>query len=363
MDLTITKTSYTQDPEWLMSDHKVHRPGGVTIDADAVAAVDGKKIVKAGTPIGKDAETGLYEPYVAAVTTPAVASSLTLGTEADNNGMVLTAVTAGEDGDDISYAVTVTEGPNVALDVSVADKAITVRPATSAAAAKSTATSGAESDNNGLTWTAKAYGKDGDRIIVILEDPGEDSQALGITVNGTVIIISLATGVGGTITTTADEIIAAITVSSNPAYKAEAAALVTVGDTGDSTGAAAVVDEVVQLANGADTVISSTVADVLEALAADDEAKALVSVKAIGESTGAALVTALDATNLAGGANAVTVEANVTPTELLFNTVDCTSGDQAAGSLIHGYVNEDRLPVPIDAVCKANMPQIAFLKY
>lgn len=63
MDLTITKTSYTQDPEWLMSDHKVHRPGGVTIAADAVTAVDGKKIVKAGTPIGKNASTGKWEPY------------------------------------------------------------------------------------------------------------------------------------------------------------------------------------------------------------------------------------------------------------------------------------------------------------
>src|SRR5690606_28797210 len=63
MNIRITQTSYSQDPEWLMSDHKVHRPGGVTIDSSKVAAgADGRKIVKAGTPIGMN-DSGKWEPY------------------------------------------------------------------------------------------------------------------------------------------------------------------------------------------------------------------------------------------------------------------------------------------------------------
>lgn len=63
MNIRITKTEYTQDPEWLLSEHKVHRPGGVTIDSSKVAAgTDGRKIVKAGTPIGMN-DAGKWEPY------------------------------------------------------------------------------------------------------------------------------------------------------------------------------------------------------------------------------------------------------------------------------------------------------------
>jgi len=63
MNIRITQTSYSQDPEWLMSDHKVHRPGGVTIDSSKVSAgADGRKVVKAGTPIGMNSG-GKWEPY------------------------------------------------------------------------------------------------------------------------------------------------------------------------------------------------------------------------------------------------------------------------------------------------------------
>ena len=43
--------------------------GGVTIDADTVSAdADGRKILPAGTPLGKITATGLYGPYDATAT-------------------------------------------------------------------------------------------------------------------------------------------------------------------------------------------------------------------------------------------------------------------------------------------------------
>jgi hypothetical protein len=232
MDLRITKKSYAQDPEWLMSAHKVHRPGGVTIDSTKVTAVDGKKIVKAGTPIGKNASTGKWEPYTAAVA--------------------------------------------------------------------NTLLTGAEDDNNAILWTA-VFGVPK----VALVAPDAASQALSIAVDwgAKTVTVNLAT---------------------------------------DETKA-----------------VTSTAAEVVAAVAAHYEASQLVTAtEEVGESTGAAAVVAKAATALADGS-----AANVVPTDLLFNTVDVTGGDAAGGSMIHGFVNEDRLPVPVDAVCKANMPQIGFLKY
>jgi len=232
MDLRITKKSYTQDPEWLISAHKVHRPGGVTIDSSAVAAVNGKKIVKAGTPIGKNASTGKWEPYKAAV-------------------------------------------PN-------------------------TLTTGDADDNNAILWTAVSGAPK-----VALVAPDAASQALSIAV-----------------------------------------------DWGAKT-------VTVNLATDEAKAVTSTAADVVAAVAAHYEASQLVTAtEEVGESTGAAAVVAQEATTLSGGA-----ASNVVPTDLLFNTLDVTSGDAAGGSLIHGFVNEDRLPVEIDDVCRENMPLISFLKY
>lgn len=64
MNIRVTKAEVAAPrPEWLMSDHKVHRPGGVTIDSSKVAAnEDGRKVVLAGTPIGMN-NAGKWEPY------------------------------------------------------------------------------------------------------------------------------------------------------------------------------------------------------------------------------------------------------------------------------------------------------------
>jgi hypothetical protein len=68
-------------------------------------------------------------------------------------------------------------------------------------------------DDNGLTFTARAYGTDGNAIRVTYVNPAAASQALGVTVAATSIIVSLATNGGSTITSTAALVKAAIEAS------------------------------------------------------------------------------------------------------------------------------------------------------
>jgi hypothetical protein len=231
MNLRIEKTTYTQDPEWLASDKKVHRPGGVTIDSTKVAAVDGKKILKAGSPIGKGS-SGKFEPYTAAV-----AASKSLGVVADKNA---------------------------------------------------------------IKFTANGAGAAGNAIKVQLLDPSGNDKALGVSISGDTIVVSLATGPAGAITSTAAEVIAAV---------------------------------------NKDLVV-----------------KQLVTAANSGTSDGTGVCAAVEATALAGG-----TAATVVPTDLLFNTVDVTDGDEIAGSLLVGVVLEARLPVALDAVCKATLKGITLV--
>lgn len=65
-------------------------------------------------------------------------------------------------------------------------------------------------DDNGLTFTAVKYGVDGNTISIKYVDPGANDAALSVSVSGTVITVSLATGVAGAITSTAAEVLAAV---------------------------------------------------------------------------------------------------------------------------------------------------------
>lgn len=84
--------------------------------------------------------------------------------------------------------------------------------------------------NADLTYTAVAYGQAGNSITVEHVDPSDINQSLAVSVVGTAIVVSLATNGAGAITSTAAEVVAAITGD------AEAAALVTVTDEGDGSG-------------------------------------------------------------------------------------------------------------------------------
>jgi len=90
---------------------------------------------------------------------------------------------------------------------------------------------GVVGSNNALTWTALEMASG---ITINLDNPSANSQALAVTVVGTDIVVSLATGPTGTITSTAADVLEAVLAD------ADAAALVTVAHTGASTGAGVV---------------------------------------------------------------------------------------------------------------------------
>ncbi len=64
--------------------------------------------------------------------------------------------------------------------------------------------------DNDLTFTAVNYGGEGQDITVQYLDPGAPSQALSVSVTGDAVSVSLATDAGGTITSTAADIMAAL---------------------------------------------------------------------------------------------------------------------------------------------------------
>ena len=89
---------------------------------------------------------------------------------------------------------------------------------------------GVVGSNNAITFTAVVPGTDAEKIKVQLLDPSANSQALAVSVSGDTIVVSLKTGVGGAIESTAEEVIAAVNAH------LVAKTLVTAANTGASTG-------------------------------------------------------------------------------------------------------------------------------
>lgn len=110
------------------------------------------------------------------------------------------------------------------------------------AAVAAAATSGTETGNDGITYTAVTAGAAGNSISIYLKDPKANSAVLAVSVAGTDITVSLATDAGGAVTTTAAEVIAAL------AADAKAALLLGAAATGASTGATVVTPMVKALA-------------------------------------------------------------------------------------------------------------------
>jgi hypothetical protein len=89
--------------------------------------------------------------------------------------------------------------------------------------------------NNALTFTSVSAGAVGNQTSIKLRHPQTASAALSVVVNGSAIVVNLATDSVGLVTSTATAVKAAIDA------KAEAAALVTVDNTGASNGSGVVV--------------------------------------------------------------------------------------------------------------------------
>lgn len=160
-------------------------------------------------------------------------------------------------------------------------------------------------DDANLLFKAKEIGVDGNGISIALVDPGEATQTLAVSVSGSDISISLATGADSAITTTATLLKAAIE--------------------------------------------------------ADDTAKNLVSVEFAepfaGEAgTGAGVVQAIAKTALAGGVDGTGANAE----GVLLNDVDVTYGPAPGAMVIHGFIDLNKIPEEPDE--EVNLPQITFLK-
>lgn len=102
----------------------------------------------------------------------------------------------------------------------------------STAATLSTALAGA---NNDLDYTAATAGSAGNSITIAYIDPGANDAVLGVVVTGNAIVVNLATGVAGAITSTAGDIDTAI--AALPA----AAALVNVANKAANDGTGVVI--------------------------------------------------------------------------------------------------------------------------
>jgi len=88
--------------------------------------------------------------------------------------------------------------------------------------------------NNALTFTSVSAGAIGNQTSIKLRNPQTASATLSVVVNGSAIVVNLATDSGGLVTSTATAVKAAIDA------KAEASALVTVANTGASNGSGVV---------------------------------------------------------------------------------------------------------------------------
>lgn len=181
---------------------------------------------------------------------------------------------------------------------------------------KATLLTGVVGSNNALTFTSKLAGVAGNAITVNLRAPTGNNVPLAIAVNGRAIDVTLATGAGGTVTTTATALTTAI------AGNVAANALVGVTNTGASTGAGIVaatqgaqfldggIDEAFPLnvpvliagsrAEAAKLGTTGTLPDALDTIF--DQAGAVVVVIRVAQGVDDAATTA----NIIGGTNATT---------------------------------------------------------
>src|ERR1051326_5801712 len=180
--------------------------------------------------------------------------------------------------------------------------------------------------NNDLVFTAVDEGDSGDAITIAFVDPAANSAAESVSVVGKAITFHLATGSGGGITSTGDTLKATLLASTS------ASALVTAVDAAGNDGSGAVTALaatnlaghaiVVHLATDSAGTITSTGAQIVDAIAGDPITNLLVLAQNHGSDTGAGVVIALAQTALTGPAGTnptldVTLKQTTDPTAAL----------------------------------------------
>jgi hypothetical protein len=141
------------------------------------------------------------------------------------------------DGQHTSIQTTGVAKCEAASAISVGDRVMVADTAGKIATAVATYSTDLGVADTDVLWTAQApdwAGQRGEDITIEYRDPGANSASLSVVVEGTAIIVNLATDGGGAITSTADLIKAAV------AALAEAAAMVVGTDVGTDDGSGVV---------------------------------------------------------------------------------------------------------------------------
>lgn len=126
--------------------------------------------------------------------------------------------------------VEITDGPRPIRTVRSAVIGVIGTAPNSQAEVKATLLTGVVANNNALTFTAKLAGELGNAISLRLVSPGTNNAVLSVSVSGTDVTVNLATGPSAAVTTTATQLKTALDANTS------AAALLTVANTGASTG-------------------------------------------------------------------------------------------------------------------------------
>jgi len=214
--------------------------------------------------------------------------------------------------------------------------------------------------NSEIAWEAvqdNYPGADGNALSVHIVNDGEISRVgIDIVVSGAAIFVYPETDGGGVITSTANEVLAAV--------NAHATAGDMVQGTATGTGADPVLDAplVADLAGGVDSVGTNTAAEVYAAVNADGVAGLLVQGDDSGTSTGAGDVVPIGATNLDGGMAAAAENISTRRCMITFTEADLEDGNAVVNGIDHARVISARLPLGAsDATMRAALPQVSFV--
>jgi hypothetical protein len=231
------------------------------------------------------------------------AAALSTDLTGANNDLDITANEDGSSGNDISvaYVDPGVAGATLGIETesdSIIGRRITVNLATGAKVASLVETA-LVGDNNDLRFTATEAGLAGDGLTITYVDPSANNASLSFAITGTDIVISLATGAGGAITTTANQILTLL----NSNLEAQKLVVVTLKSGSNGTGVVTALAET-SLANGSDGgAITSTATLVAAALNAMSEEWVTAANKSGNNGTG--VVTALARTSLSGGVDQI----------------------------------------------------------
>jgi hypothetical protein len=223
------------------------------------------------------------------------AATLTLEDADENEVILLTSHNPGAAANALTIALIDPEEPSRPLSLAIDDEAIAITLATDIGDAAAI-TLNPTGDNNNLLITARIAGETGNDHSISLVDPSANNAPLTIsTPDGLHWIASLATGAGGSITTTAAQLKTAL--EANPGFHSLFTVANAAGNNGSGT--MTVLAEASLTGGGANAEITTTYAQLLALI--NREASFQIQASAIAEADLTALVAPLAATNLTGG--------------------------------------------------------------